>query len=190
MCNNILLVLKVKVAWLCGCGSRTWLVAHPPGRNHFLFTLVTPPPRGLKHRPFLLQYRAAFHFSSLSLFTFSLTILPPQAESHMCTAAQPHTHTHTHTSWTLTNTLIHHLTHIMLCHCRPVLLNHSCKHHRPLLLDLPLSFFPSHVFSLLSICYLFLVPLSISPSSPFSNFLLCSPAFFPGIETWPVVSLA
>lgn len=65
------LTLSVKVTQKCRCGSWTWFLAHPPGRNHFLFTLVAPPPRGLKHRSFLLQYRAAFHVSSLSLFTFT-----------------------------------------------------------------------------------------------------------------------
>ncbi len=172
----------------------TYLVSGPsPWKKPLPVYISNPAPERAETQALSASVQSSLSFF-LPQFIYLLTHYSPTtgriSHVHGCPATHPHTHTHTHTSWTLTNTLIHHLTHIMLCHCRPVLLNHSCKHHRPLLLDLPLSFFPSHVFSLLSICYLFLVPLSISPSSPFSNFLLCSPAFFPGIETWPVVSLA
>lgn len=150
-----------------------------PWRNHFLFTLVTLPTTGLEHRPFLLQYRAAFHFFSLSLFIFSLTALSPQTESRMCVRL-------THTSWTLTTDCIHHLTY-MLHHCLLIMLNHMSKHNHPTRFGI-FHLFSHHVFFIASFVnvflHLFSVPLSISWFSLFvCNFLLCS---FLGIETWLV----
>lgn len=131
---------------MCGCGCVSDVLGpwpSPPGRNHFLFTLVAPPPR-LGSNTGLLSASAQSSLSFvLALFIYLRTRCSHyhRRESRVCVWRPSHTHTHTP---------IHRLTH-MLCHCPPpVLLNHSCEHNHLLFIYL---FFILNCLQLLSWCH-------------------------------------
>lgn len=118
---------------------------------------------------------------SLSQFIYLLT--------HYSLTTDRISHSHTHTHILNTDQYIHSplnpqaLSLLMLC---LVLLNHSCKHHHhPFFCTFPCVF--HHSPFLIFFFYLFLLPLSISPSYPFCrNFLLCTPAVFQALRHGPL----
>lgn len=99
---------KWVVVLLCGCFQWKWPLP--------VYITDPSPEKASNTSPFCFSTEQPFIFSfSLSLFTFSLTILSPHTESDVC-------------MWgSLTHTFANHCMHLthILCHCLPILLDHS-----------------------------------------------------------------